>query len=94
MKRLERVAYWQAHVDRWRDSGVSGRAYAEDAGISLAMFYKWRRRLWSPSKDLVPVETSSGSGAVRIVVGVDAEIVVDAHSSPEAVRVALTGLGL
>jgi len=91
--RSERVEFWQRHVEGWRASGLSGRAYCEREGVSLGRFYKWRRRLGRESRALVPVELVASPGAVRILVG-EAEIVVDADSSPAAVRVALEGLRL
>jgi hypothetical protein len=96
MSRADRVAFWQAHIDAWQVSGQSGRAYCQAAGINLYRFYKWRQQLGraTTSNALVPVEVTASSGAVRIRVGTEAEIVVEADSSPAAVRIALEGLGL
>ena len=94
--RSERAEYWQRHIDGWRASGMSGRAYCIEAGVSLSRFYKWRRRLGrAPTRTaLVPVELAAEPGTVRIVIGQEAEIVVAADSSPAALEVALAGLGL
>lgn len=96
LMRSDRAEYWQRHIDAWRASGKSGRAYCIEAGVSLSRFYKWRRRLGrAPTETaLIPVELAAESGAVRIVIGGEAEIVVAADSSPAAVRIALEGLGL
>jgi hypothetical protein len=96
MSRSDRAAFWQAHIDAWRTSGQSGRAYCQAAGINLYRFYRWRRQLGRApaSNALVPVEVTPPTGAVRILVGSEAEIVVEPDSSPAAVRVALEGLGL
>lgn len=96
MRRSERAAFWHRHVEAWRESGKSGKAYCEAAGLNLHRFYKWRRRLRQATSAtaLVPVEVAPPAGSVRILIGHEAEIVVEADSSPAAVRVALEGLGL
>jgi hypothetical protein len=73
-----------------------GPRYCQSAGINLYRFYKWRQQLGRApaSTALGPVEVTPPAGAVRILVGAEAEIVVEADSSPAAVRVALEGLGL
>jgi len=94
--RSNRAEYWQRHIDGWRASGKSGRAYCLEAGVSLSRFYKWRRRLSQTPREtaLIPVELAAETGTVRIVIGEEAEILVASDSSPAAVRVALEGLGL
>ena len=36
-------AQWQAHVDAWLDSGVSGAAYCRRHGLRPKNLYRWRR---------------------------------------------------
>lgn len=40
-----RRAFWQGHLDAWRGSGVSVRAYCRKHGLGEPSFYSWRRRL-------------------------------------------------
>lgn len=96
LMRSDREEYWQRHIDGWRASGMSGRAYCIEANVSLSRFYKWRRRLGRGTREtaLIPVELAAEQGTVRIVIGQEAEVVVAADSSPAALRVALEGLGL
>jgi hypothetical protein len=62
MKRAERSAMWQRHVDAWRASGLSLGAYCDGKRLSRESMRRWRRRL-----ALAPVPDSksmSGSSAM------------------------------
>lgn len=94
MTRSDRESYWREQIQGWRDSGVSGVQYCKNNGLTLKRFYTWRKRfaneVWLP----VAVEDVTGGrsgGGVRIVIG-DAEVLVDADSSPLALRLALDAL--
>lgn len=43
--RVERRAYWQGHVQRWRASGQSKQAYCRDHGLKPANLYRWCAKL-------------------------------------------------
>lgn len=45
MTRLQLEHLWQRRIHAWRDSGLSGAAYAEREGISYHQFVYWRRKL-------------------------------------------------
>jgi hypothetical protein len=51
---------WQAHYESWRESGLSQKAYCEQAGLKYAQFvstlayYRKRDRMQLPQK-LIPV---------------------------------------
>jgi hypothetical protein len=57
--RTERRAYWQAHVQGWRDSGQSKQAYCRDHGLKAANLYRWCAKLGDGQRKgprLVPVQ--------------------------------------
>lgn len=43
--RTEREGYYEALLDEQEESGLSVAAFAEEAGLSAATLYSWRRRL-------------------------------------------------
>lgn len=97
MTHVERRAYWQQHVTRWRESGLSKKAYCEAHGVNLWGFYRWCRRLTPAAPreaGFIPVRVAAPGGGepVRVRCG-GVEIMVDERSSPAALRVALEALG-
>ncbi len=92
MKQSERLAYWRGHIERWRDSGLSGLGYCAKAEINPSRFYKWRKRLANDDWLAVEVAPDNGGGCVRIDLGGQVQIVVEAHSSAQALRLALEAL--
>ena len=57
--RAETRAYWQAHVQRWRDSGQSKQAYCREHGLRPANLYRWCAKLGEgqrPEPRFVPVQ--------------------------------------
>lgn len=45
MKRESRVRYWTQHIEAWKSSGLSQRAYCEREGIAVSTLQWWCRRL-------------------------------------------------
>ena len=45
MTRAEKAASWRAHVEGLRQSGLSIRAYARRAGVSVSGLQYWRKQL-------------------------------------------------
>ena len=45
MTKNEKATYWRRHVAECQASGLSGRAYAKRAGISVSGLCYWRRRV-------------------------------------------------
>ena len=57
--RVERRAYWQAHVEGWKDSGQSKQAYCRDHGLKPANLYRWCAKLGEGQRQgprFVPVQ--------------------------------------
>jgi len=76
----ERKRYWQAHLSAWRRSGLSQREYCKRQGVGEWSFSNWKRRLATPSPDIVsfvpvavPSRTASDTKArpqtLTVVVG-------------------------
>lgn len=58
------VLSWLAHVEAWRRSGVSARAYGEQHKLTPSTLYSWRRRLRAekpstPPPRILPVSLST-----------------------------------
>lgn len=47
MKRAERRAVWQRHIDAWRASGLTLSAYCAGERLSRESMRRWRRRFAS-----------------------------------------------
>ena len=91
MKREDHEAAWRRRVQEWRESGLSGADYCRREGLARKTFYRWRKHFANEAWLPVEIEHVNAAGEVRIVLA-DAEIVVDAASSPMALRLALDAL--
>ncbi len=40
-----RRQFWQSHLQRSRELGMTLKAYAEQEGLKLSVFYSWSKRL-------------------------------------------------
>ena len=64
MDREGRVGFWNGHIDGWKASGLSQRAYCERESISVSSLRWWLRRQRSAEQSMVssfvPVEISAG----------------------------------
>ena len=62
----ERRDYWSRHIEAWRQSGQSRRAYCEEHALSYWSMRDWIRKLAEPavpaSQRLVELEPVSGGG--------------------------------
>ena len=64
----QRRTYWEAVVERWKESGQSVRAFCRTEGLRDSAFFFWRRRLTqgspndsAPRGDLRGPDAASGS---------------------------------
>jgi len=76
MKRVERARRWAKHIDGWKRSALTQRAYCERESVSYDTFKRWRQRLRGGERSgngratrWVPVRV----GAVSRVHGVPAQ---------------------
>lgn len=75
MDREERAGFWNRHIEGWRSSGLSQRAYCEREAIALSSLQWWfrkRRAADRPDRvSFVPVEVGSATaaceGAIEVV---------------------------
>lgn len=75
MKRAERRALWAKHIEVWKASGLTMRAYCEREAIAYDTFRRWGDRLRN-AQDL-------SNGAVRFVpVSVQSQSAAAARSLP------------
>ena len=61
LKSEEKRAYYEEHVAAWRQSGLTQRAYCQQAKISYSGFKNWRSHLSQPqakSPGFVAIESS------------------------------------
>jgi len=99
-------AFWQQHIDAWRQSGQSQQRYCQTHGLALATFGYWRLKLKKGSAGkprfypLVLSGQSLASGlvqannvSVRVVLGDNRfTIEIDEHFSPAVLRDVVTTL--
>lgn len=65
----ERRSYWRDHIERWRQSGQSKRAYCRAQGLNPASFYRWQGKLdgvAGKSPGFIPVRLAKGTAKYPI----------------------------
>lgn len=68
MSKRQGQAYWQQHLDAWRQSELTQVAYCVSHGLSIKSFYRWRRKQKEPVAAATPltlVPVSLGGSATR-----------------------------
>jgi len=80
----------QAHLDLWRESGLSRAAYCRKAGLTYQTFVNWVRR--EQSHGLDAESTDSPDGFVQLWSG-HGRMARDRHSDGD-LRIELCGSGL
>ena len=68
MTKNEKAHYWRRHVAECHTSGLSGRAYAKRAGISVSGLSYWRKRV-ARSPDASTSQASRDAGFVPVHLG-------------------------
>ena len=44
-------AYWQGHIQSWKQSGLSQAIFCKDQSLALSTFAYWRRKIKQEGKD-------------------------------------------
>ena len=57
-KKTSRAAYWQEHISRWSESGLTQAEYCRRNKLSSAAFNWWKRNLRKKSKTQKDSSTS------------------------------------
>ncbi len=56
--------FWENHIERWRASGLSQRAYCKQHDLIIHRFYDWKRRIIPADKphiSFLPVALTGSS---------------------------------
>jgi len=79
MNSSEKQTFWTQHIEGWRVSGKSQKAYCTEQRISFSNFGYWRKRFSKPGK-LIPIAVKRAVETVNIYLptGIRIEVSVDA----------------
>lgn len=61
-KMMKRAAFWAQHVEAWKKSGLSRRAYCQRESLKVRSFDYWRSKLKAKS-----VSEGENQGRLRLV---------------------------
>lgn len=68
---VAKTAFWQQHIDTWRDSELTQRVYARQHGLAVARFVYWKNKLYpnprSKQKQFVPVRVAATQHPIRLI---------------------------
>ena len=84
MTSSEKQTFWKQHIEGWRSSGLSQKAYCESHCISVSNFGYWRKRFAKPGK-LIPVTVARPRGVVNIHLPSGVRIELPAESLVEVI---------
>ena len=68
MTRNEKAIYWRRHVADCLASGLSGRAYAKRAGVSVSGLSYWRKRV-AASQEIRSTQGGDDAGFLPVHLG-------------------------
>ena len=66
-------SFWEHHLGRWQQSGLSQRAYCRQNDLKPDQFYYWRRRILKPRSDVsflpvtLPVDSVHQHHGIRVL---------------------------
>ena len=96
----ENISYWQSHVEAYRKSGVSQRAYCRQQGISFWTFNPWKRKLESRGEEVQEIprdivqRLSPAEKEIELSLGDGIRISIPDRFSEETLRNLLNILGI
>ena len=61
----QKPSFWEQHLGRWQQSGLSQRAYCRQNELKAHQFYYWRRRILKPRPDVSFLPVSLPADPVR-----------------------------
>jgi hypothetical protein len=75
----EKHAFWKQHIEGWRNSGKSQKAYCAEHGLSFSNFGYWRKRFSKPGR-FIPVTLDRPVEHVKLYLpsGIRIDVSVDA----------------
>ena len=85
---LSQTHYWQEHINRWRESGLSQSAYCQREGLKLHCWYYWHKKLTQipadksrSRNDFIAVEVMSQARDQSLSVKLPNGIIIDGIST-------------
>lgn len=83
-------AFWQGHIDGWRQSQLSQRDYCRQHNLTFSSFGYWRtrlNRLQQSANKLIPVKLAGSSSSVTIFLPAGLRLDVPVHALAEILPV-------
>jgi len=81
--------FWEHHLERWKQSGLSQLAYCREHHLKPHRFYYWRRRILKPQKKVsflpvqLPMDTPRQPQLVRILMPNGCALELEGRAEPE-----------
>lgn len=66
MQAHQKEAHWQTHLQQWRTSGKTQKAYCDEAGLKQHQFVYWKQKLADTDSGADNVKQSSAFIPVQI----------------------------
>lgn len=92
---MNQEAVWWGRVERWEQSGLSARGFAEREGFHAASLFSWRKKLAHGPKPpmLVPVRVGSTTPAFEVVIDGHLTVRVPADFDEKSLAKLIQALG-
>ena len=84
-----RRSFWESHIVKWQQSGLSQLAYCREHQLKPHRFYYWRRRILKPQPEVsflpvtLPADTSRQLRTVRILLPNGCALELEGKAEPE-----------
>lgn len=84
----QKRSFWEHHLERWRQSGLSQQAYCHKNLLKPHQFYYWRRRILAPQNKIsflpvtLPADPIRNPLAVRIHLSNGCAIELEGRDEP------------
>jgi len=82
--------FWQRHIEGWRQSKLSQKAYCQQQDLSFASFGYWRTRLNRKAETrgkFIPVNIPGASSSVVLFLPIGIRLECPAHALAEVLPV-------
>lgn len=82
--------FWQLHIEGWRQSKLSQKAYCHQQDISFASFGYWRTRLNRKTETrgkFIPVNLAGASSSVKVFLPMGLRLEFPVHALAEVLPV-------
>lgn len=85
-------SFWEHHLERWRQTGLSQRAYCQTHHLKPNQFYYWRRRILQPASEIsflsvkMPAEPVCPPDPIRVLMPNGFAIELQGCHDPDQLR--------